>query len=449
MNDTILIYNARLIDSNIDKKNSAILIKGKKIESFPDKATVKDFLADESILKIDAEGCAVMPSFIDTHAHFRDPGFTQKEDLVTGSMAACKGGYSTVVLMPNTNPVVSSYEMAEANNQRVRDAGYCKSIQAISITKDFEGVTANHLLEKSRKQPFNQVISEDGKEVANAAVMFEAMKIAAKKKFVVACHSEDTFLAAKARILRSKALQLTSTNLFETPAGGKKQAVSFLKEANILLAQAEDVATARNIRLAKDAGCHLHLCHVSTSYSVELAKQAKEQGIDVTFEITPHHISMNGEKANIFNIVNPPLRSEEDRLALIKALVDGDCDCIGTDHAPHTADDKKNGAPGFSGIETAFSTCYSVLVMENGMNVRQLSKLMSENPAKILGLKNEGILSEGYMANLVIVDLESQWRVKGEDFASRGKFTPLEGKKLYGCIKKTIFEGKIVYDKKS
>lgn len=438
MKNLLLIYNARLVDANIDKKNSAILLSGSKIAGFPEKDTLKKLLADDSVAKFNAHGSTVMPGFIDTHAHFRDPGLTQKEDITTGSMAAAAGGYTTCVLMPNTNPVCSSQKMAEENIAKAKEAGYCNIIQTVSITKDFDGKTISHL--ESLNPKVVPVITEDGKEVMDSAVMFDAMCLAAKKKLIVACHCEDPFLAAKARPIRTEALK----ELHEK--NNKTKAAALLKTADALLAQAEDTATLRNIRLAKDAGCHIHLCHVSTEVCVEAAKKAKAEGQKITFEITPHHIGLSGEKApNIFNIVNPPLRSEKDRAALIKALKDGTADCIGTDHAPHTAEDKKNGAPGFSGIETAFAVCNTVLVKENGMSLKQLSKLMSANPAEILGLKNIGLLEEGFDADITIVDTEKEWKVCGEEFASKGKFTPLEGKKLTGQVVATFLKGNITF----
>lgn len=444
MKDLLLIYNARLVDANIDRKKSAILLSGSKIAGFPEKDALKKLLTDDKVAKFNAQGAAVMPGFIDTHAHFRDPGLTQKEDITTGSMAAAAGGYTTCVLMPNTNPVCSSQKMAEENIAKAKEAGFCNVIQSVSITKDFDGKTISHL--ETLNPKVVPVITEDGKEVMDSGVMFDAMCTAAKKKLIVACHCEDPFLAAKARPYRMDALKIIHGTSAKLSSTEKTKAVNLLKTADALLAQAEDAATLRNIRLAKDAGCHIHLCHVSTEVCVEAAKKAKAEGQKITFEITPHHIGLSGEKApNIFNLVNPPLRSEKDRQALINALKDGTADCIGTDHAPHTAEDKKIGAPGFSGIETSFAVCNTVLVKENGMSLKQLSKLMSANPAEILGLKNVGLLEEGYDADLTIVDTEKEWKVCGEEFASKGKFTPLEGKKLTGQVVATFLKGNITF----
>ncbi|MDO4506622.1 MAG: dihydroorotase [Spirochaetales bacterium] len=439
MNNTILVYNARLVDATMDKKGFAVIIKDGKIDCFPCKQTVKEMLRDENpkIEKIDAKGAVLMPSFIDTHAHFRDPGLTQKEDIITGSKAAAKGGFGTVVLMPNTNPVCSSQAKAKENNDKAKKAGFCNVIQSVSITKDFDGKTISHLDKLDPKVV--PVITEDGKEVMDSALMLEAMKKAAAKKIIVSCHCEDPFLAASARPLRMEALKIKSKD--------PKKAAALLNQADEILACAEDSATDRNLRLAKTAGCHIHLCHVSTAHCVKSAELAAKDGVNVTYEITPHHIWFESGKAPvIFNIVNPPLRKKDDRLELIQALKKGKAFCIGTDHAPHTADDKKNGAPGFSGIESAFAVCNTVLCKENKVSLKQLSKLMSANPAKLLGLKNKGLLAEGYDADLVLVDVDKKWTVSGADFASKGKFTPLEGKKVTGKILKTFLAGKIVYE---
>lgn len=433
-----LIYNAKIVDKNKSVKGS-ILIDGKKIKSVLTKKETDDFLfeSDLNIDLIDAKGMVVLPSFIDMHSHFRDPGFTQKEDLESGINSAIAGGYGAVVLMPNTNPVVSSLELAEKNHQKAKSMGKCRVFQSVSITSDFKGESVEHISNlDSKKVP---LITEDGKEVESAAVMLKGMKLAAEKKIIVSCHCEDPKLAAQARELRAESLKSLSQ-------GNKKDAEKFLQEANSLLELAEDTMTVRNIQIAKKAGCHVHICHVSTTGSIEAVRQAKKLGLNVTAEITPHHFSLTGQKApGIFNIVNPPLRTEDDRQSLLKAIKDGTCDVIATDHAPHTVQDKLNGAPGFPGLETSFAAGYTNLVETKVINLKKLSALMSANPADILGLKNVALIEPGYYANLTIVDLNKTWKVKGEDFASRGKITAFEGKTLKGQVVKTIYEGQIVY----
>ncbi|MCR5217800.1 dihydroorotase [Treponema sp.] len=442
MKDLTLIYNARLVDKNIDVKNGAVLISKNKIAGFPSKETVKEMLKDQNVSKFDAKGAALMPGFIDMHAHFRDPGLTYKEDIESGTMAAAAGGYTLCVLMPNTKPVVSSQEMAQINNSKAKLAGYCNVIQSVSITKDFDGKTISHLDELNAKVV--PLITEDGKEVASSAVMLEAMKKAAAKKIIVSCHCEDPSLALAAKPYRQNALELLKSG--KASPAQKKEAAANLKEANVLLKLAEDTATLRNIELAKEAGCHLHLCHVSTKTCLDAVRRAKAEGLNITCEVTPHHLGLSGEKIpEIFNVVNPPLRSEEDRLACVQALKDGTADVIATDHAPHSEEDKKGGSPGFSGLETSFAVSYTNLVKKGGMKLKQLSELMSARPAEILGLKNRGLLEEEYIADLVLVNLDEEWTVHGDEFISKGKFTPLENKKLSGSIMATFLDGKIVF----
>lgn len=442
MEKSLLIYNARLVDRDMDVKKGAVLVRKGRIEGFPSADAVKELLKDSDIDKMDAKGMVLMPSFIDMHVHMRDPGQTQKEDLESGCRAAVAGGFGTVVLMPNTNPVISSQEAAEKNMSKTDRMNLLKVYQSVSISSGFDGKTTDHLDSLDRK--IVPLITEDGHEVTDSFVMLEGMKKAASKKIIVSCHCEDPFLADAARPLRKKALELL--NAEKPSAADKKQAKKYLQEAHSLLALAEDAATFRNIRLAEEAKVHLHLCHVSTEQSLDAVRRAKKAGLNVSCEVTPHHIALNCETAgNQFQIVNPPLRPESDRLAVIAALKDGTADVIATDHAPHTASDKASGSPGFSGLETAFAACYSVLCLENGMKLKDLSAKMSARPAELLGLKNQGLLEEGYDADLVLVDIENQWTVRGEKFESKGKYTPLEGKKLFGKIVATIYNGKFVY----
>ena len=440
----LLIYNAHIVDARTDKKG-AILVKNGKIHSMPSSTELKKLLADPSIPAFDAKELTLLPSFIDMHAHFRDPGQTQKEDIVSGCRAAAAGGFGTLVLMPNTSPVVSSQKEALANNQKAEETGLAHVIQSVSITSRFDGKTISHLDQLKKTQV--PLITEDGHEVTDSSVMLAAMKTAAKKGLIVSCHSEDPFLAQAARPLRKAALELLKKNNGRPSAKDKKEAAAYLKEADSLLAAAEDAATYRNIRLAELAGCHIHLCHVSTEESLKAVISAKKRGVNVTCEVPPHHIGLSSKGENIFNIVNPPLRSQADRNFLIQALKKGDADVIATDHAPHTMQDKAEGSPGFSGLETAFAVCNTTLVKENAFTLKQLSALMSAKPAELLGLKKRGLIAPGFEADMTLVDPDKTWTVRGKDFASRGKFTPLEEKKLTGRIEATFLAGKLVFQR--
>lgn len=503
MTKATLIYNARLLDEANDTPGAILVVNG-KIRSvyqgyFTDGDTVvalakavlkEDGVEDSAGVDVyDAEGLTVTPSFIDMHVHLRDPGLTHKENLETGLRACVAGGYGTVVAMPNTNPVISSIEQVREVRNRAAELFLSNMFQTSSITKAFEGKDINHLHELNREEV--PVITEDGKEVASSAVMLEGMKIAGSKGIIVACHSEDPELAAAARPLRGRALDVmkqynlpawggSASDTGFVPADAIEEIDNALAEANQLLEMAEDIATERNITLARQAGCHIHLCHVSTAGSIEYIRKAKERlmdeaadfyadmadaaynctldgaqfkplppienGFSVTCEVTPHHIALCGtDEPNIRALVNPPLRSEDDRVMLIDAIRDGTVDCISTDHAPHTLEDKAAGAPGFTGIETSYGVCNTVLVKEGQISSRRLSQLMSANPARILKLK-KGLIKPGYDADLTIVNPDEQWTVDSRLFCSKGKATPFEGRTLYGKVKTVFINGRKIFE---
>ncbi|MCR4822310.1 MAG: dihydroorotase [Treponema sp.] len=469
----LVIYNARLVDSKTDSKGTIILSKGKilgislgecrdsKKALLLASAFISDSEKDLPAETFDAQGLTLMPSFIDMHVHFRYPGQTQKEDLDSGLHAAAAGGYGTVVLMPNTNPVISDRELAKKVMDEANSKNLARVFQTVSITKDFKGEDTS-AIDSLNNDEF-PVISEDGHDVHSAAVMLEGMKKAGDKNIIVSCHCEDPSLAQAARPYRQRALGFMEQ--YGIPAGKVNietpdvpKAINFeidgnLTKANSLLALAEDTATIRNIEIAKTAGCHIHICHCSTKISMDAVRRAKEEialgntndGFDCTVEVTPHHLGLVGTDApNIRALVNPPLRSEDDRRSLIEALRDGTVDAIATDHAPHTQEDKAKGSPGFTGIETAFAVCNSILVKKEGFSLSKLSRLMSANPAKLLRIKS-GRLLPGYNADLVLVNPDEEWIVNSENFYSKGKSTPLEGKKLIGKVHATFFAGTRVF----
>ena len=408
---------------------------------------------------VNCRGKTLMPSFIDMHVHFRYPGQTQKEDLTSGLNAAVAGGFGCVVCMPNTNPVVSSSELAHSIENEAIEQEKARVIQSVSLTKDFDGKTTSHI------DDLEGIIlmTEDGHDVQNSLVMLDAMSKASVKGAIVSCHCEDPSLAGAAKPYRQRALSFMSQ--YGIPAGkvnvsvpNVPDAVNFeidgnLTKANSLLALAEDTATIRNIEIAKNAGCHVHICHCSTKASMDAIRRTKKEialgntneGFACTVEVTPHHIGLVGTDApNIRALVNPPLRSEDDRRALIEALRDGTVDCIATDHAPHTQEDKAAGSPGFTGLETAFAVCNTTLVKKEDFSLKQLSRLMSETPAKLLHLK-AGRLAVDYKADLVLVNPDETWIVNSEVFNSKGKSTPFEEKPLVGKVHATFFGGKQVF----
>lgn len=426
------IFNARLVDENTDARGSVILDNG-KIDKifFCDGTNDELFKALHTDIascdkQINAEGKALLPSFIDMHAHFRYPGQSEKEDLDTGLRAASAGGYTTVVLMPNTNPVISSQDEAVNVIQKAESNGSAKVYQTVSLTNRFDGKTTDHLLSLSKD--IIPVVTEDGKDVASEEVMKRAMSICVQKGIIVSCHCEKNDYVLQAKKYRDEGIY---------------------SEAEKILRTAEDEATKRNLSLALETGCLIHIAHCSTIRSlsyVQSAQKKEKYAGQVSCEITPHHACLDHKMEGLESeLVNPPLRKKGDRKALVRALARGKNVMIGTDHAPHTLEDKKNGACGFSGIETAFSLCYSSLVLKKCFDLKRLSTLMSAEPARRLGL-NKGLLKDGMDADLVLIDLNASYTVNPENFFSKGKYTPIPGKKLYGKICKTWFNGRIVFE---
>lgn len=360
-------------------------------------------LSSDGAAAVEAGGLTCLPAFCDLHAHFRDPGQTQKEDLGSGSRAAVRGGYTAVNLMANTKPVISSRLQVQDVLDRAAAIDLIDVHQCASITRDMDGRTVDHLETLGHSV---RIISDDGHDVMDARVMLQAMTAAARLGLTVMCHCEDMNLSG------------TDYRL------------------------AEDLMTHRNIELARAAGCRLHIAHVSTEGSMRAVIAAKERGQAVTCEVTPHHLALTS--ATSYR-VNPPLRTQQDVDFLIRAVEQGWVDAIATDHAPHTADDKAAGAPGMVGLETAFGVCATALVRPGHITLARLTELMSRNPARILGL-NKGCIAPGYDGDLVLVDLNTPWTVDAAAFASKGHNTPFDGRTLVGRIVMTIKAGKIVYD---
>ena len=394
----LLIKNANMIDAYESFCGDILIIDGIITE-------IGKEINKEGIDIIDAKGLTLMPSFIDTHAHFRDPGLTYKEDMESGSRAAAKGGYTGVCLMGNTNPICSTKEVVEYVRNKAKEVGLIDIHQCVSITENFGGKSIEHLNAFDDDKEL-VAITDDGVGVMDSSVMMKAMEKAKKNNWIVMSHAEDkTFSKIDMRI-------------------------------------AEDLMTIRDLYLAKVTKARLHMAHVSTIESIEAIRRAKKEGSNVTCEVTPHHIALTTEESNYR--VNPPKREKEDVNAIIEGLKDGTVDCIGTDHAPHTEEDKAKGSPGMVGIETAFSICYTELVKKNGISINKLSELMSRNPAKILGM-NKGSITIGKDGDLVLVDLNKEIVIDKEKFASKGKNTPFHGRKYFGEVIMTIKGGKLIY----
>ena len=394
----LLIKNANMIDAYESFFGDILIIDGIITEIGKD-------INKEGIVIIDAKGLTLMPSFIDTHAHFRDPGLTYKEDMESGSRAAAKGGYTGVCLMGNTNPICSTKEVVEYVRNKAKEVGLIDVHQCVSITENFGGKSIEHLNAFDDDKEL-VAITDDGVGVMDSSIMMKAMEKAKENNWIVMSHAEDkTFSKIDMRI-------------------------------------AEDLMTIRDLYLAKATKARLHMAHVSTVESIEAIRRAKKEGANVTCEVTPHHIGLTTEESNYR--VNPPIREKADVNSIIEGIKDGTVDCIGTDHAPHTEEDKAKGAPGMVGLETAFSICYTELVRKNGISVNKLSELMSRNPAKILGM-NKGSITIGKDGDLVLVDLNKEVVIDKEKFASKGKNTPFHGRKYFGEVIMTIKGGKLIY----
>lgn len=392
----LLIKNVRIVDSSQDFYGD-VYIKNGKINNIG-----KEIFKDCNT--IDGKKMLLMPSFIDLHCHFREPGFTHKEDILSGSKAAVKGGFTAVNLMANTKPICSNMDIVDYVINKSRSINLLDVHQVVSITEEMNGKNIEHLNHITDNVRF---ISDDGKGVNSSKVMMEAMLKAKEKSIIVISHAEDE--------------EFTETDM----------------------RLAEDMMTWRDLMLAKYTDCRLHMAHVSTKDAIKNIIMAKKEGVKVTCEVTPHHIALNSEKKYR---VNPPIREKEDVNALIEAIKNDWVDAIATDHAPHTKLDKENGAPGISGLETAFTVCYSKLVKEGHITINKLSELMSNNPAKIMNL-NKGEIKIGYDGDLVLVDLNKKSIINSDSFLSQGKNTPFNGKEVWGEVVTTIRKGRVVFEK--
>jgi len=404
-------------------ENGTILKIGKNIDT--------DQVSNDTEI-LDATGLVVAPGLIDTHVHFRDPGFTYKEDLHTGALAAAKGGFTTVCCMPNTKPVVDNVETVKYIIEKGEKTGLTNVLPVGAVTKNMAGVEITDVEEL--KKAGICAISEDGKSVMNSGVYRKAMKNAAKANVPVLAHCEDINLVEGGVI-----------NL-----GDKSSELGVKGISNAV----EDVIAMRDIMLAKETGATLHLCHCSTKDSVEMVKRAKEEGIKVTAEVCPHHFSMCSDDitSNDGNFkMNPPLRAREDMEALIKGLQDDIMDVISTDHAPHSAEEKAKDlehAPfGIVGLETSVALTVTNLVKKGYLTPMQMAAKMSYNPAKVLGIP-KGTLDEGKIADITIIDPDKEYTIDVNTFESKGKNTPFDGYKVSGEVEYTILNGKVVYSNK-
>lgn len=376
----------------------------KKLIYVEDGIIVEAFKENESDQVIDCENLTLVPSFVDMHVHFRDPGFTYKEDLETGSHSALAGGYTSVLLMGNTKPTVSSPEIYNDIIKRGKELDLIDIDQVYTITENFDGKTLDHLDSMPESVKY---ISDDGHGVNDDMVMYKAMEKAKELGVVMTLHEE----------------------------------VDEVSDVDYEIA--EDAMTLRDCYYAYKLNCPVHFSHVSTKGAITAIKYFKDLGAPITCEVTPHHLLL-ADKGREEVKVNPPIRKEEDRKTLIEMIKNGTVDAISTDHAPHSKEDKEKGAPGFIGIETAFSTCYEVLVKSGEISLNDLIKIMATNPSKLLGL-NKGKLEVGYEADFTLIDLDESYIYKEEDIKSKSKNSLLIDQELFGKVKKVYKKGVLKY----
>ncbi|MDO4903680.1 MAG: dihydroorotase [Limosilactobacillus sp.] len=406
-----------------------VLIADGKIKAIGDLADV----AGDVDQVIDATDKLVSPGLVDVHVHYRDPGQTQKETIKTGSAAAAHGGFTTVGAMPNVDPTPDTPERVSHMVKRNQEDGLVHIAQYSTITTGRAGDELVDIAGVKKAGAF--ALSNDGSGIQTAGTMYRAMQEAKKAGLPIAAHVEDNSLLFGGVINEGK-------RAHELGVPGAPSVT-------------ESSQVARDLVLAHATGAQYHICHISTKESLAMVRFAKKHGVNVTCEAAPHHLLLADKeiKAGDGNYkMNPPLRDEKDRQALVQGLVNGTVDMIATDHAPHTVEDKPHDlcscANGITGSETAFSELYTKLVMTGIITLPRLLDLMSANPADIFGLTGAGHLEPGKPADIAIFDLKHEYEIKEEDYQSKGINSPFTGDHVYGETVMTLVDGKVVYERK-
>jgi dihydroorotase len=439
MPPTLLISGGRILDpgQGIDKVVDLLIAKG-KIAWIGDKGTAP---SHPDLKTIDARGLVVCPGFVDLHCHLREPGFEDKETISTGTKAAAKGGFTTVCCMPNTNPPLDSQASIDYVKKTAETVGVVQVLPIGCITKARQGKELTEMNELAKAGVIG--FSDDGDPVASSRIMSLAMDYSQALGLPIIDHCEDK--------------ELSDGGFMNDGWVSARLGLKGMPKA------AEEIMVARDIALAQMTGAKLHVAHVSTEGSVELIRRAKEKGIKVTAEVTPHHLTLTEERVIGSKLekdhqlaydtnakVNPPLRTREDISALLKGLKDGTIDAIATDHAPHTLVDKMCefglAAFGISGLETAFA-CLMSLVHSGHLDLETIISKLTTEPARIIGTRygELGTLKPGCRADVTLFDPNKEWIVDSRDFASKGKNTPFDGYHFKGRVRMTVVAGQIVY----
>ncbi|MDI6809677.1 MAG: dihydroorotase [Candidatus Eisenbacteria bacterium] len=424
--DEILIRGGRIIDpaSGVDMVGD-VLVSGGTIWKVGKKIN-----HSRSAKVYDAGGLVVSPGFVDMHAHLREPGREDEETIESGAKAALKGGFTSIVAMPNTDPPIDSEGMVRLVIEKGEGAGAARVFPMAAITKGLKGESISEMAHL--REAGAVAFTDDGNPVSNAGTMRRALEYASMLECPVVSHCEETSL---------------------TKGGAMNEgAVSTALGLKGIPSVAEEIIVARDILLSGFTGGRLHIAHMSTKESVDLIRRAKKMGTKVTAEATPHHIALTDELLRSYDTnfkMNPPLRKEDDRMALIEGLRDGTIDCIATDHAPHTEIEKDvafDDAPfGVTGLETALGVLITFLVEAGHLTLEQMVEKLSLSPSKILGLSS-GTLRPGAQADITVFDPHLEWTVSPDDFLSKSRNSPFCGMKLAGHAVLVLVSGRALYE---
>ena len=422
MDNRILLKGGTVVRYGISKRQD-VLVVGSKIERIAD-----DIMPQEGDKVYDCEGLVVMSGFVDLHVHLREPGFSSKETIATGTAAAAHGGFTTVCSMPNLAPAPDTMEHLQQQLDIIERDAVVKVLPYATITCKRVG---EDLVDFAALKPYVAGFSDDGTGVQSQEVMRQAMIEVAKNDSIIAAHCEVDEL-------------LRGGYIHDGEYAAKNGHRGICSES-------EWQQVERDIELAAETGCRYHVCHISTKETVELVRKAKARGLKVTCETGPHYLTMCDmeiKEEGRFKM-NPPIRSAADRDALVAGLQDGTIDVVATDHAPHTAEEKSRGlersAMGVVGLETSFAVIYTKLVRQGIISLEKAVDVMAEAPRKIFNLG--GGLCEGEAADITVFDLEKEFTVDPSTFLTKGRSTPFEGWHLQGECCLTLVDGRIAYEK--
>jgi dihydroorotase len=422
----LLIANGHLIDPAAPENTGmSVLIENGRVEAWLGPREK----APEGCEIFDASGLLVAPGFIDMHVHLREPGQEHKETIASGCAAAVAGGWTSVCPMPNTAPVNDNAAITRYMIEQAERAGLANVFPIGAITKSSDG---SELAEMGEMKAAGAVaVSDDGRPVPNAGIMRRAMQYARDFDLPVIDHCEDKSLSSGGVMHEGR--------------------VSLLLGLRGMSALAEEIDTVRDLLLAKETGAHIHIAHISTKGAIEAVRRAKNEGINVTCEVTPHHFTLTDNAVEGYDTntkMSPPLRSEEHLEAILDAIKDGTIDAIATDHAPHHADEKAleyDGAPfGITGLETAVGLAFNELVHKGVIGLERLVEMCASNPAKIFRLEGRGTLRPSSIADVTIIDPERNWTYSTADSRSKSRNTPFDGWDFTGKAVATIIAGRIV-----